>query len=81
MSLGKMSTRGQVVIPKSLRNKLGLKPNTVILFEEMQGKLLLTPIPDDPIQAARGILKTSRTAEELMREYRREELKLESKKG
>ena len=35
-----VSEKGQVTIPKKLRNQLGLKPGVVIEFESIQGKLV-----------------------------------------
>lgn len=37
-----VSEKGQVTIPKKLRNQLGLKPGVVIEFKSDQGKLIGT---------------------------------------
>ncbi len=39
--------KGQVVIPKDIRNYLGLKPGSEVLFE-MKGKEVLLKHPVDP---------------------------------
>ena len=36
----KVAERGQVTIPKVLRERLGLEPGTVLDFKEEQGKLI-----------------------------------------
>ena len=35
-----VSEKGQVTIPKPIREKLGLRPGTVLDFEAVQGKLV-----------------------------------------
>ena len=35
-----VSEKGQVTIPKSVRDRLGLKPGTVLDFEAQSGKLI-----------------------------------------
>ena len=37
---GRIAERGQVVIPKPLRDRLGLTPGTVLEFTEKQGRLI-----------------------------------------
>ena len=36
----KVAERGQVTIPKPLRDRLGIRPGTVLNFEEDHGKLI-----------------------------------------
>ncbi len=35
-----LSTKGQVTIPKTIRDKLGLKPGTVLVVAAVNGKLV-----------------------------------------
>ena len=51
--------RGQVVIPKRLRERFGIRAGEQVEFEEDHGRLLLTKaVPaDDPVSRVRGILK------------------------
>jgi antitoxin PrlF len=35
-----VSEKGQVTIPKGIRDKLGLRPGTVLEFEAIEGKLV-----------------------------------------
>ena len=37
---GKVAERGQVVIPKALRDRLGVRPGTVLEFSEERGRLI-----------------------------------------
>lgn len=55
-----VADRGQVTIPKLLRDKLGLGPGTVIVFELRNGKIILTKdATHDPIASVYGCLKKS----------------------
>ena len=37
----RVSFKGQVTIPKKLRNKLGIAPGDFVLFEEKEGEVVL----------------------------------------
>ncbi len=37
---GRVAERGQVTIPKRLRDRLGVKPGTVLEFSEERGRLI-----------------------------------------
>lgn len=41
----KVSSKGQVVIPKAYRQKLGWEPGTELIIEEEAGQVLLKPKP------------------------------------
>jgi antitoxin PrlF len=50
-----VSEKGQVTIPKPVRERLGLKPGTVIVFEASEGRLVGTKaIASDPFTKWRG---------------------------
>lgn len=53
-----VADRGQVTIPKRLRDQLGIAPGTVLTFELEGGKLVLTKDPGrDPVGSVYGCLK------------------------
>ncbi|MCZ2136038.1 MAG: AbrB/MazE/SpoVT family DNA-binding domain-containing protein [Burkholderiales bacterium] len=67
-----LAERGQVVIPKAIRDQLGLTPGTLLTFTVEGGKLIVRKKVDDAFSRARGILKLEpgETVEGIMRELR-----------
>ena len=53
----KISSKGQVVIPVEIREKLGIKPGKMVNLSLDGEKVVITPLPEDPIKALRGALK------------------------
>lgn len=59
-----ISEKGQVTIPKSLRDWLGLLPGQVLDFREEKGRLVATKAQAaDPVAAMFGILHTKQTTD------------------
>lgn len=79
MTVAKVSSKGQVVIPAYLRKKYGINAPGRVMVVEKEGKLLITPLPDDPIKAAKGMLTPKRALRQAHQEYKEEELRLEKK--
>ena len=52
-----VSVRGQTVIPRRIREELGIIPSTKLEWKIKNGVILVMPIPADPVQSAIGILK------------------------
>ena len=55
----KVTSKGQIVIPKKIREKYRIGPSTEILWIEKKEGILMVPDAEDPIIAARGMLKGS----------------------
>ena len=73
MSIVKTSSKGQMVIPKEIRDKLGIKPGKKVMLKVVGKHAEITPLPDDPIEYMCGILKGGPSlAEELLAERRRD---------
>jgi AbrB family looped-hinge helix DNA binding protein len=82
MPVVKISSKGQLVIPKKIREALGIKPRQKILLKLVDDHAEIEPLPDDPIQHLCGIFKdhpVSLTAELL--KDREEDKRREEKKG
>jgi AbrB family looped-hinge helix DNA binding protein len=51
-----LTTKGQIVIPKGLRDKYKLSPGTKVFFEETEAGIILKQIDADFIKKAKGII-------------------------
>jgi AbrB family looped-hinge helix DNA binding protein len=54
-----VTSRGQLVIPASLRRKLGIETGTQVVIWEAEGRLVLQPITRTFVRQLRGALKNS----------------------
>ena len=62
---------GQVVIPKSLRTRLGIGPKTVLDFRADKGRLIVTKVPArDPVARVTGCIRLAGGTDVFMRELR-----------
>ena len=67
----KVAERGQVTIPKVLREQLGIEPGTVLEFKEDQGKLIaVKAVTMDPVDQLYGKLGSGRRTDEVIQELR-----------
>jgi antitoxin PrlF len=52
-----VAERGQVRMPKALRDRLGVRPGTLLEFSEERGRLIVAKIPPvDPVAQLYGCL-------------------------
>ena len=66
-----VSEKGQVTIPKPLRDRLGLRTGQVLDFHEERGRLVAVKVaPEDPVDRVYGILKLGRSTDALLRALR-----------
>lgn len=71
MMQAKVAKRGQVTIPKVLRERLGLEPGTVLDFKEDQGKLIAVKAATmDIVDKFYGILGSGRRTDDVIQELR-----------
>ena len=68
----KVTSKGQVVIPKKLREKYGIRSSTAIRWIEKEQGILMVPESEGPIAAARGMLKGSGILKAYMKEKKLE---------
>lgn len=52
-----VSSKGQIVLPAELRKRYGIEAGSKLGIVDLAGSIYLVPLPDDPIKAARGMLK------------------------
>lgn len=68
-----VSEKGQITIPKPLRDRLGIRPGQVLDFAEERGRLVATKaVPENPVGAVYGILRLNRRTDEVIRTLRGE---------
>ncbi len=73
MPIVRASSKGQIVIPKAIREKLGIGPGKRVLFRLAGDHAEIVPLADEPIKAIRGILKSEISlSEELLKERKRD---------
>ena len=66
-----VAERGQITIPKRIRDRLGLTPGTLLDLREQNGKILAEKVAlDDPVAQVRGCLKLHKSTDELLDELR-----------
>ena len=69
-----VSEKGQITIPKPLRERLGLRKGQVLEVHEEKGKLVMTKsTSSDPFEKYYGVLNIGLTTDEIMTELRGEE--------
>ena len=66
-----MGERGQVTIPKEVRDRLGLRPGQKLEVVEEAGRVVMTKdLGDDPVMAVYGILRLPRPVDAIIEEMR-----------
>src|SRR6266481_3124547 len=78
-----LTTKGQIVIPKGLRDKYKLSPGTKIFFEETPAGIILKQVDANFIRGAKGIIprkKGEKPMTEWWPEYKAEERAIEERK-
>ena len=68
-----VTQKGQLVIPKELRDKHGIAPNSEVIVTEIGDHIAILPAID-PIRDGRGMLRFDRPTSELLRDARAAEL-------
>ena len=78
MSITKISSKGQITIPKEIRDKLKLRPGDRVLMEATEQTAVIKPLKK-PSESMRGIGKDTKkklnnlTAAELLEKMRMED--------
>jgi antitoxin PrlF len=66
-----VSVKGQVTVPKPLRDRLDIRPGDELDFTEEDGRLVaLKSSRQDPVDAVYGSLDLERSTDEIIRELR-----------
>ena len=68
-----VSIRGQTVVPREIREKMGIEPQSKLEWQIVGGQIIVTPIPPDPVRASVGLLGgKGLTTEDLLAEREKE---------
>jgi len=70
-----VAERGQVTIPKPLRDKLGIRPGTALEFSAQDGALVARKVASDPVSQVFGCLRGRGATDKFIREIRGEQKK------
>jgi AbrB family looped-hinge helix DNA binding protein len=63
----RVAERGQVTIPKRLRERLGIQPGTILAFDEENGRLVAVKEKNsDPVSKVFGCLKETLETDAVM---------------
>lgn len=69
-----VTSKGQVTIPKALRDRLGLTDGVELDFHEEKGRLVAERVvADDPVAAVYGLFRDGRRTDDLMQALRGED--------
>ncbi len=64
-----LTSKGQIVVPASLRKRYGLKPGTKVYFMERNGELVFQPVTKEYVRSLCGMLKSETSVtKDLLRE-------------
>jgi len=67
----KVAARGQITIPQALRERLGIRPGTVLDFKEERGRLVAVKVESlEPVERVYGKLGRGRRTDTLMKKLR-----------
>lgn len=81
MAIVKTSSKGQVLIPKEIRRRLGLKAGQKLSLKLIgDQKIELTPVPLEPVEAFYGIFQEGSSLTEALLKDRMQELAREESK-
>jgi AbrB family looped-hinge helix DNA binding protein len=75
-----LTTKGQLLIPKRIRNKYGIKSGVKVIFEETEKGVIIRPMNEEYFNSFRGIIKSTGNLKEEMKEMKDAEKRLEDRK-
>lgn len=75
-----VTQKGQLVIPKELRDRHGIKPNSEVIVTEIGGNIAILPAMD-PIRQGRGMLRFDQPTSELLEESRTAEIEKDNRRA
>lgn len=77
MSIAIISSKGQLVIPKDIRDALKIKPKQKVLLKLVNDHAVIEPLPEDPVEYFCGIFKDGTSLTKALLKDRNEERRRE----
>jgi bifunctional DNA-binding transcriptional regulator/antitoxin component of YhaV-PrlF toxin-antitoxin module len=78
MKMHRITTGGQISLPARVRKRWGTR---LVSVEDLGDRVVVRPLPEDPVAAARGALKGRiRSVDELRARARRDEAAAEARR-
>lgn len=69
--MSRVTEKGQVTIPKEIREEMGIKKGDEVEFKEIGGEYLLKKrVKENPFEKWRGVADTEKTVEDRMKDLR-----------
>lgn len=76
------SAKGQVVIPKKEREKVGIKAGRKVMVKAVEDHIEIRPLPENPVESYCGIFKKgSSLTKALLRERKKDFVREEKKRS
>jgi AbrB family looped-hinge helix DNA binding protein len=75
------SAKGQVVIPKKERDRIGIRPGTRVVVTAVDDHIDIRPLPDNPVEHFHGYFKRGPSLTKTLLGERRKDRQREEKKG
>jgi AbrB family looped-hinge helix DNA binding protein len=75
------SAKGQIVIPKKEREKVGIKPGLRVVVQAVGDHIEIRPLPENPVDYFCGIFKGAPSLTRTLLQDRQKEMNREDKKG
>lgn len=79
MATAIVSSKGQLVIPKSIRDALGIKKRQKVLFTLLKNRAVIEPLPENPIEEFCGIFEEGSSLTAALLNERKEDNRREEK--
>jgi AbrB family looped-hinge helix DNA binding protein len=80
MAIVTISSKGQLVIPKEIRESLHINPKQKVLLKVTKDHVEMQPLPENPIEYFCGIFKEGSSLTKALLKERKEDRKREEKK-
>ncbi len=79
MPITTISSKGQLVIPKKVRDALHIKPKQKLLLKVVKNHIVIEPLPENPIEYFYGIFKEGASLTKALLKERKEDRRREEK--